>query len=155
MDNGKTNMPKPDAPRIESRTRPCLVNGPQMSGRPRAHLGYFSIRLLHCDPTMGWTDYLPASWLSTAWMDRFRPAYLTRRLSKDLFIALSLSSTSAALYLQQFRRKKAIQRIPPRPIELRSEEIGDGVIGLIGGFLQGQAVRPMSKRALMKQAIPR
>ena len=107
------------------------------------------------------TDYRPESWLSTAWMDRFRPAYLTRRLSKDLFlglligIKLTLTSTSAALYLQQFRRKKAIQRIPPRPIELRSEEIGDGVIGLIGGFLQGQAVRPMSKRALMKQAIPR
>jgi cysteine synthase A len=63
---------------------------------------------------------------------------LTRRLSKDLFIGLlvgitlSLSSTSAALYLQQYRRKKAIQRMPPGPIELRSEEIGDGVIGLIG-----------------------
>jgi cysteine synthase A len=87
---------------------------------------------------MGWTDYLPSAFISTAWLDKLRPAVLSRRLSKDLFIGLlvgitlSLSSTSAALYLQQYRRKKAIQRIPPGPIELRSEEIGDGVIGLIG-----------------------
>ena len=87
---------------------------------------------------MGWTNILPTSLISLSWLDRFRPANLTRRLTKDLFIGLligitlSLSSTSAALYLQQYRRKKAIQRIPPRPIELRSEEIGDGVIGLIG-----------------------
>ncbi|KAI9632477.1 putative cysteine synthase [Dioszegia hungarica] len=63
---------------------------------------------------------------------------LPRRLTRDLVlglllgISLSLSSTSAALLLQQYKRKKAIQRIPPRPIELRAEEIGNGMIGLIG-----------------------
>lgn len=63
---------------------------------------------------------------------------LPRRLTRDLLlglllgISLSLSSTSAALLLQQYRQKQRIKRIPPRPIELRADEIGNGVVGLIG-----------------------
>lgn len=64
------------------------------------------------------------------------PNRLTRDLTWGILIgiAVSLSSTSAASLFQNWRRKKAISRIPPRPIELRSEEIVDGVIGLIGGM---------------------
>jgi cysteine synthase A len=63
---------------------------------------------------------------------------MSSRLTRDLVIGLvvgvtlSLSSTSLALLFQNYRRKRAISRIPPRPIELRSDEIVDGVIGLIG-----------------------
>ncbi len=63
---------------------------------------------------------------------------LPRRFTRDLVIGLllgitlSLSSTSLALLTQGWRRRKAILKIPPRPIELRSDEIVDGVIGLIG-----------------------
>ncbi|KAK8861444.1 hypothetical protein IAR55_002263 [Kwoniella newhampshirensis] len=49
-----------------------------------------------------------------------------------LGIGLSLSSTSAAWYFEEWRRQRAMKRIPPRPIELRSDEIVPGVIGLIG-----------------------
>lgn len=48
--------------------------------------------------------------------------------------SLSLSSTSLALYYHNKRREdaeKAVESVP-RPIELRSDEILDGVTGLIG-----------------------
>jgi hypothetical protein len=63
---------------------------------------------------------------------------LPTRFTRDLLIGIavgitfSLSSTSLALLAQGWRRKRAVQRIPPRPIELRSDEVVPGVIGLIG-----------------------
>ena len=67
--------------------------------------------------------------------DKLQPP---RRLSRELTwgliigVTLSISSTSLALLAQEWRRKRAVSRIPPRPIEIRSEEVADGVIGLIG-----------------------
>ena len=61
-----------------------------------------------------------------------------RRLTQELIwgvvlgVTFSLSSTSLALLVQGWRRRRAIVRVPPRPIELRSDEVVDGVIGLIG-----------------------
>lgn len=63
---------------------------------------------------------------------------LPRKFTRDLLLGLvlgitfSLSSTSLALLIQGWRRKRAVARVPPRPIELRSDEVVDGVIGLIG-----------------------
>ena len=67
--------------------------------------------------------------------DKLRlPRKLTRDLLWGLFIwiTLSVSSTTLGLIAQEWRRKRALGRIPPRPIEIRSEEVVDGVIGLIG-----------------------
>lgn len=85
---------------------------------------------------MGIADTLGLASLNFNVWDRL---HLPRRFNRDLVIGLvvgitvSLSSTSLALLVQEWRRKKAISRIPPRPIELRSDEVVDGVIGLIGG----------------------
>jgi cysteine synthase A len=60
------------------------------------------------------------------------------KLTRDLFLGLllgftfSLSSASLALYWQQRRRRKAVTRTVPRPIQLRSDEVVHGVVGLIG-----------------------
>ncbi|GFZ42698.1 cysteine synthase [Saitozyma sp. JCM 24511] len=84
---------------------------------------------------MALADFFTLSWVRSGLWDRLR---IQRRVSRDLIIGLvvgitfSLSSTSLALLVQQWRRKRAIARIPPRPIELRSDEIVDGVTGLIG-----------------------
>ncbi|KAK4687250.1 hypothetical protein P7C73_g2863, partial [Tremellales sp. Uapishka_1] len=80
---------------------------------------------------MGWLDIFSTANL---W-DRLK---LPRKFTRDLVIGLlvgftfSLSSTSLALLAQGWRRKRAVGRIPPRPIEIRSDEIVNGVIGLIG-----------------------
>ncbi|CAD6566855.1 MAG: hypothetical protein TREMPRED_003032 [Tremellales sp. Tagirdzhanova-0007] len=76
-------------------------------------------------------DHFPPLNLS----DRLRlPNRFTRDLIIGVFlgITLSLSSTSLALLAQGWRRRRAISRTPPRPIELRSDEIVSGVTGLIG-----------------------
>ena len=72
--------------------------------------------------------------LSSLW-DRARlPNKFTRDLIWGLVVGFtfSLSSTSLALLVQSWRRRKAISHVPPRPIELRSDEVVEGVIGLIG-----------------------
>ncbi|WVW80008.1 hypothetical protein I302_101981 [Kwoniella bestiolae CBS 10118] len=82
---------------------------------------------------MGLKDYIPH--LPLRFWDRIRfPNKFTRDLAWGLIIGvtLSLSSTSFAILFQDWRRKRAIARIPPRPIEIRSDEIVDGVMGLIG-----------------------
>jgi cysteine synthase A len=82
---------------------------------------------------MGFLDYLNLPQLNL--IQRLRvPTRFTRDLVIGLVIGitLSLSSTSLALLVQGYRRRRAISRIPPRPIELRSDEIVEGVIGLIG-----------------------
>lgn len=73
--------------------------------------------------------------LASFW-DRLQPP---SRLTRDLLwglvlgVTVSISSTTLALLTQSWRRKQSIAKIPPRPIEIRSEEVVDGVIGLIGG----------------------
>ncbi|KAJ3557887.1 hypothetical protein NM688_g1228 [Phlebia brevispora] len=49
-----------------------------------------------------------------------------------LGFSLSVTSTSIALYLKQRKQKRIEERFEPRPIELRSDEVVDGVTGLIG-----------------------
>ncbi|WWD16644.1 hypothetical protein CI109_101074 [Kwoniella shandongensis] len=82
---------------------------------------------------MGYQETISIFWAKTYDKLRF-PTRFTRDIvwGVVLGIGLSLSSTSAAWYFQDWRRRKAIKRIPPRPIELRSDEIVPGVIGLIG-----------------------
>ncbi|KAH9948625.1 PALP-domain-containing protein [Amylocystis lapponica] len=46
--------------------------------------------------------------------------------------SLSLTSTTLALYYQQRERERSSRQFKPRPIELRSDEVLKGVIGLIG-----------------------
>ncbi|KAI0335070.1 PALP-domain-containing protein [Cubamyces sp. BRFM 1775] len=47
-------------------------------------------------------------------------------------LALSLTTSSVLEYFQQRKRKRAELTFEPRPIELRSDEVVDGVTGLIG-----------------------
>lgn len=72
--------------------------------------------------------------LANFWDKLQPPRRLSRELTWGLIIGVtvSISSTSLALLAQEWRRKRAVSRIPPRPIEIRSEEVADGVIGLIG-----------------------
>lgn len=75
------------------------------------------------------------------WHDKLS-AKLPRRLTRDLLlglvlgIALSLTSTRVTMLIQNWRQRRAkqraIQRMPPRPIQVRSDEIVAGVPGLIG-----------------------
>ncbi|KIP06109.1 hypothetical protein PHLGIDRAFT_73165 [Phlebiopsis gigantea 11061_1 CR5-6] len=46
--------------------------------------------------------------------------------------SLSVTSTSLALYWQQRKREREQDKFEPRPMELRSDEVVDGVAGLIG-----------------------
>ncbi|KAI0759857.1 PALP-domain-containing protein [Trametes elegans] len=47
-------------------------------------------------------------------------------------LALSITSTSVVEYFRDRKRKRAELTFEPRPIELRSDEVVDGVTGLIG-----------------------
>lgn len=49
-----------------------------------------------------------------------------------LGFSLSVTSTSLALYFQDRKRKRIEKQFEPRPIELRSDEVVNGVTGLIG-----------------------
>lgn len=64
-------------------------------------------------------------------------ARLTQRtrgliLGLALGISLTLSSSRLSSFWQDYRRRQAIQTLPKRPIELRSDEIVPGTVGLIG-----------------------
>ncbi len=63
---------------------------------------------------------------------------VTRQLVYGVLLGFSLSvtSTSLALYFQQRRQARIQDRFEPRPIELRSDEIIDGLTGLIGEVCQ-------------------
>ncbi|ORY29512.1 putative cysteine synthase [Naematelia encephala] len=84
---------------------------------------------------MATSYYIPSTFLPSNIWDRLR---LPRRFTRDLVLGLvlgitiSLSGTSLAVLLQSWRRRRAVARLPPRPIELRSDEVVDGVLGLIG-----------------------
>ena len=77
-------------------------------------------------------------WFAETFSRHWTRLKLPTRLTRDLILGLvvgitfSLSSTSLALLVQGWRRRRAVHRLPPRPIELRSDEIVPGVIGLIG-----------------------
>ena len=79
-----------------------------------------------------------ASWLSSfsSWF-RFPQASTTRHIFYGIVLGLSLSvtSTSLVLYTQKRRRERLERIYDKRPIELRSDEVVDGVTGLIGAWL--------------------
>lgn len=51
-----------------------------------------------------------------------------------LGFSLSLTSTSIALFYQSRKRERVTAQFEARPIELRSDEVLEGVTGLIGAF---------------------
>ena len=59
-----------------------------------------------------------------------------RSLFYGIFIglALSLTTSSVVTYFRQRQRKRLSSNFEPRPIELRSDEVVDGVTGLIGMY---------------------
>lgn len=67
---------------------------------------------------------------------------LTRQLLYGVLLGFSLSvtSTSLALYFQERKRQRVQEQFEPRPIELRSDEVVDGVTGLIGRSLGNKFV---------------
>jgi len=80
---------------------------------------------------MTWTSTLVESllpWLQ--WPSRTT----TRHILVGVLIgfSFSLTSTSFAVYYQQRKRERQIANFSARPIELRSDEIVNGVVGLIG-----------------------
>lgn len=50
-------------------------------------------------------------------------------------LALSLTTTSVISFYRERKRKRLPPTFEPRPIELRGDEVVDGVTGLIGGLL--------------------
>ena len=60
----------------------------------------------------------------------------TRSLLYGIFIglALSLTTTSVLTFYQEQKKKTLPPAFEPRPIELRSDEVVDGVAGLIGNL---------------------
>lgn len=81
------------------------------------------------------------SWLASFKPERIRfhlPSASTVRLVLYgilIGFSLSVTSTSLALYFQQRKRERIQDQFEPRPIELRSDEVVDGVAGLIGILL--------------------
>jgi hypothetical protein len=53
-----------------------------------------------------------------------------------LGFSFSLTATSFVLYLREKRQREIVSRFKPRPIELRSDEILQGVTGLIGRWFR-------------------
>lgn len=49
-----------------------------------------------------------------------------------LGFSFSLTATSFVLYFREKRQRETVSRFKPRPIELRSNEIVQGITGLIG-----------------------
>ena len=74
---------------------------------------------------MGVTEYL---------LTRLPSRSTARHLFYGVLIglALSLTTSSVVTYFRQRQRKRLSSNFEPRPIELRSDEVVDGVTGLIG-----------------------
>jgi hypothetical protein len=102
-------------------------------------------RLLTCKLASSGTIMSSSSWFSSLRTFLTPPSRQSLKFSRQLLLglvfgfALSLSSTSLALYVQSLRRKKAIEDaanagggVVKRPIEIRQDEIVKGVVGLIG-----------------------
>ena len=77
---------------------------------------------------------------------RMPPALTVRHVLYGILIGFSLSitSTSLALYFQQRKRERLQDRFEPRPIEIRSDEIVDGVTGLIGRMYNVRRVHALA-----------
>jgi len=52
-----------------------------------------------------------------------------------LGFSFSLTATSFVLYFREKKQREIVSRFKPRPIELRSDEIVQGVTGLIGALI--------------------
>lgn len=52
-----------------------------------------------------------------------------------LGFSFSLTATSFVLYFREKRQREILSRFKPRPIELRSDEVVEGVTGLIGRLI--------------------
>ncbi|PPQ95342.1 hypothetical protein CVT26_008187 [Gymnopilus dilepis] len=80
---------------------------------------------------MAWKDdliqHLP-TWLH--WPSRTAARHIL--IGILLGFSLSATTTSVAAYLEQRKKERQIAHFAPRPIELRSDEIVKGVVGLIG-----------------------
>lgn len=72
------------------------------------------------------------AWSFSSWM-RW-PSLAVRHVLLGVFIgvSLSLSSTSFILWHQARRRERNAPHFSPRPIELRVDDVLNGVVGLIG-----------------------
>ena len=69
-----------------------------------------------------------------SWIKYYPSPSNLRHLTYGILLGFSLSvtATSLALYYRDRKQRQLISRFEPRPIELRSDEIIDGVTGLIG-----------------------
>lgn len=78
--------------------------------------------------------WVPTSYLQSlfSWPSR---KFATRQLLLGILIGFSLSLTTTEYIrrTQRRKRKEQLEHFTRRPIELRSNEIVDGVAGLIGG----------------------
>ncbi|PPQ87457.1 hypothetical protein CVT25_008193 [Psilocybe cyanescens] len=84
---------------------------------------------------MTWTSTFAES--LSSWL-RWPSRSTTRHVLIGVLIgfSFSLTSTSIALYWQQRKKdRQPVTHFPPRPIELRSDEVVKGVVGLIGNYL--------------------
>lgn len=89
------------------------------------------------------------SWISSKLPSRVR---LTSRTTARHFFygiiigfSLSLTSTSIALWYQERKQQRLSKQFTARPIELRSDEILNGVTGLIGACCDGATRRGLQK----------
>ncbi|KAI0338299.1 PALP-domain-containing protein [Trametopsis cervina] len=83
-------------------------------------------------------------------------ALFTRQLFYGVLLGFSLSitSTSLALYYQERKRARIEDKFEPRPIELRSDEVIDGVTGLIGSCFRSRGGNtPLVRIASLSDAL--
>ena len=71
--------------------------------------------------------------LTPSWFKPQNTANVRFLLSGILLgFSFSLTATSFVLYYREKRQREIVSRLKPRPVELRSDEIVQGVTGLIG-----------------------
>lgn len=91
----------------------------------------------------------------SSWMSSLLPGSIKLQLPNSLTVrhlvygaligfSLSVTSTSLALYWQQRKREREQDKFEPRPIELRSDEVVDGVTGLIGRWNLTQRIQRLT-----------
>ena len=85
------------------------------------------------DFLLHWVSSKLPSWL------RLPPRATARHIFYGIIIgfSLSLTSTSIALWYQERKQERLSKQFEARPIELRSDEILNGVTGLIGVHCSG------------------
>ena len=82
------------------------------------------------DVVLKWVSSKLPSWF------RLPPRTTARHIFYGIIIgfSLSLTSTSIALWYQERKQERLSKQFEARPIELRSDEILNGVTGLIGAY---------------------